>query len=34
VVGNSGPYRIEEGTVVVITEGPKPVDCFHVGQAA
>ncbi|MEV4055516.1 hypothetical protein AB0J55_30295 [Amycolatopsis sp. NPDC049688] len=30
VVDNAGPYRIQEGTIVVITEGPKPVGYFHV----
>ena len=33
VVENAGPYRIEEGTVVVMTEGPKPVGYFHVEHA-
>jgi hypothetical protein len=33
VVDNSGPYRIQEGTVVVLTEGPQPVGYFHVEQA-
>ncbi|WP_285490129.1 hypothetical protein [Amycolatopsis taiwanensis] len=30
VVENAGPYQIEPGTVVVITEGSKPVGYFHV----
>jgi hypothetical protein len=30
VVENAGPYQIESGTVVVISEGPKPVGYFHV----
>lgn len=29
---NSGPQRIQPGTVVVITEGPKPVGYFHVDE--
>ncbi|MDQ0378558.1 hypothetical protein [Amycolatopsis thermophila] len=29
-VENASPYRIQTGTVVVITEGPKPVGYFHV----
>ncbi|MEU5260123.1 hypothetical protein [Amycolatopsis sp. NPDC021455] len=33
VVDNAGPYRVQEGTVVVITEGPEPVGYFHVEQA-
>ncbi|MFJ7210692.1 hypothetical protein [Amycolatopsis sp. NPDC098790] len=32
VVGNSGPYRIQAGTVVVITEGPRTVGYFHVDE--
>lgn len=32
VVENSGPYRVQPGTVVVITEGPKPVGYFHVEE--
>ncbi len=32
VVDNAGPYRIQEGTVVVITEGPRPVGYFHVEE--
>lgn len=32
VVDNSGPYRIQEGTVVVLTEGPRPVGYFHVAE--
>ncbi|WP_086840616.1 hypothetical protein [Amycolatopsis kentuckyensis] len=34
VVENAGPYRIQEGTVVVITEGPNPVGYFHVERLA
>lgn len=30
VVENAGPYRIRAGTVVVLTEGPRPVGYFHV----
>ncbi|MET8848019.1 hypothetical protein [Amycolatopsis sp. NPDC004625] len=30
VVGNAGPYLVRAGTVVVVTEGPKPVGYFHV----
>lgn len=32
IVDNSGLYRIQEGTVVVITEGPRPVGYFHVEE--
>ncbi|WP_372671490.1 hypothetical protein [Amycolatopsis kentuckyensis] len=32
IVGNSGPYRIREGTIVVLTEGPRPVGYFHVAE--
>ncbi|WP_410668273.1 hypothetical protein [Amycolatopsis sp. cmx-4-68] len=32
VVENSGAHRIQPGTVVVITEGPKPVGYFHVEE--
>ncbi|MEU0463179.1 hypothetical protein ABZ215_04165 [Amycolatopsis sp. NPDC006131] len=31
-VENSGPYRIAPGTVVVVSEGPKPVGYFHVEE--
>ncbi|WP_326956228.1 hypothetical protein [Amycolatopsis sp. NBC_01286] len=33
IVENTGPQRIQAGTVVVITEGPKPVGYFHVEEA-
>lgn len=33
-VANDGVYAIQPGTVVVITEGPKPVAYFHVEQVA
>ncbi|WP_328613470.1 hypothetical protein OHS18_32940 [Amycolatopsis sp. NBC_00355] len=32
MVENAGPYRIQPGTVVVLTEGPKPVGYFHVEE--
>ncbi|MGW5716346.1 hypothetical protein ACWEVP_09305 [Amycolatopsis sp. NPDC003865] len=32
IVDDAGPYRIEEGTVVVVTEGPQPVGDFHVEE--
>lgn len=31
-VENAGPYRIQPGTVVVVTEGAKPVGYFHVDE--
>lgn len=31
-VENDGPYRVQVGTVVVVTEGPKPVGYFHVDE--
>lgn len=33
IVENTGPQRIQPGTVVVIAEGPKPVGYFHVEEA-
>ncbi|WP_206793312.1 hypothetical protein [Amycolatopsis sp. MtRt-6] len=33
VVENTGAFRVEAGTVVVITEGPKTVGYFHVEHA-
>ncbi|SEP52122.1 hypothetical protein SAMN04489732_1193 [Amycolatopsis saalfeldensis] len=32
MVENIGPYQIQPGTVVVISEGPKPVGYFHVDE--
>ncbi|SED53310.1 hypothetical protein SAMN04489727_8258 [Amycolatopsis tolypomycina] len=32
-VENSGAFRVEPGTVVVITEGPEPVGYFHIERA-
>ncbi|WP_346055204.1 MULTISPECIES: hypothetical protein [Amycolatopsis] len=32
VVENTGPYHIEPGTVVVVTEGFSPVGYFHVDE--
>ena len=32
VVENDGEQRVEPGTVVVVTEGPRPVGYFHVDR--
>jgi hypothetical protein len=32
VVGNDEPHRVRIGTVIVITEEPKPVGYFHVEE--
>jgi hypothetical protein len=31
-VDNDWPYHVQPGSVVVITEGPKPVGYLHVDQ--
>ena len=31
-VKNDGPYRVQVGADVVVTEGPKPVGYFHVEE--
>lgn len=34
VVANEGDQRVESGSVVVVTEGPRPVAYFHVERVA
>jgi hypothetical protein len=31
-VGNEGVYRVNRGSVLVVTEGPRPVAYFHVAE--
>jgi hypothetical protein len=34
VVENQGLHRVEPGTVVIVTEGSRPVAYFHVAEVA